>query len=212
MSNLPMFFLGAYGLYLGLINFNRRPDFVSKWIPLILCAGIFTAFFGSAYYHWAPDNHTLVWDRLPMTLMFMPIFALLLYDFVGVKIGQVAFFVLIPLGVLSIFYWQYTESIGHGDLRIYAFVQFFPMLITPFILWLFPKKKKYVKFIVFILGWYIVAKICEHYDDAIYSVLGFWSGHTIKHLVGAISLYYILKLIVAWERNLIGEQLSKGNS
>jgi hypothetical protein len=54
-----------------------------------------------------------------------------------------------------------------------------------------------------IIAWYIVAKIAEHYDDAIFDALGFWSGHTIKHLVGAISLIYVLKLIVAWKKELI---------
>ncbi|MDF1695337.1 MAG: hypothetical protein P1U56_05880 [Saprospiraceae bacterium] len=203
MSNVPMFFLGSYGLYLSLRNFSLRPDIVAKLIPLILCLGIFTACFGSMYYHWAPDNNTLVWDRLPMTLMFMPIFSLLLYDFVGKRVGQYAFWILVPFGVFSIYYWQYTESIGQGDLRFYVFVQFFPMVIAPFILWLFPKKTTYVKYIVYILAWYVVAKLCEQYDDAIFDALGFWSGHTIKHLVGAISLYYILKLIVAWEKTLI---------
>lgn len=81
MSNLPMFFLGTYGTWLSLRNWSQRPDVVSKWIPLILCSGIFLACFGSAYYHWAPDNDTLVWDRLPMTLMFMPIFALLCFAY-----------------------------------------------------------------------------------------------------------------------------------
>ena len=205
MSNVPMFFLGAYGLYLSLRNYSRRPDFVSKLIPLILCIGIFTACFGSAYYHWAPDNNRLVWDRLPMTLMFMPIFSLLIYDFIGKKEGQIAFYILVPLGIFSVFYWQYTESTGQGDLRFYIFVQFFPMLIAPFILWLFYKKVNYVKYIIFILVWYVVAKISELFDDAIFDFLGFWSGHTIKHFVGAISLFYILKLIVAWEEKLIIE-------
>ena len=74
-----------------------------------------------------------------MTLMFMPMFSLLIYNFIGRKEGQIAFYVLIP-GVFSDFYCQYTESIGQGDLRFYVFVQFFPMLIAPVILWLFSKR------------------------------------------------------------------------
>jgi len=202
VSNLPMLFLGAYGTWLSLRNWSFRPDFVSKWLPLVLCLGIFTACFGSAYYHWAPDNKTLVWDRLPMTLMFMPIFALLIYDFIGKKEGQISFFILVPLGVFSVFYWQYTESIGQGDLRFYVFVQFFPILIAPFLLWLFPKKTNYVRFIIYILAWYILAKIFEYFDDSVFGYLHFWSGHTIKHLLGAVSLMYVLKLIVAWEKEV----------
>lgn len=203
MSNLPMFFLGLYGVYLSLRNFSARPDVETKLIPLTLCLGIFTACFGSAYYHWAPENSTLVWDRLPMTLMFMPLFSLVLYDFIDKKIGKITFWLLVPFGVFSIFYWKYTEQIGQGDLRFYVWVQFFPMVIAPFILWLYPKKTNYVKYIVYILGWYILAKLSEHYDVAIFELLGFWSGHTIKHLIGGISLFYILKLIVEWERELL---------
>ena len=203
MSNLPMFFLGAYGTWLSVRHWSQRPDWASRWIPVILCVGIFLACFGSAYYHWAPDNNTLVWDQLPMTFMFMPIFALIIYDFIGKKEGQIAFLVLLPLGMLSVFYWQYTESIGAGDLRLYAFVQFFPMLIAPFILWLFPRKTSYVKYVVYVIILYSLAKVVEHFDDAIFEIIGFWSGHTIKHLFGAVSLFFVLKLIVAWEKELV---------
>ena len=203
ISNLPFFFLGIYGLSITFRNWSVKYDFTSKWIPLMLSLGIFLACFGSAYYHWIPNNRTLVWDRLPMTFMFMPLFALLIYDFIGKKTGAMAFLLLLPLGVISVFYWQYTETLGQGDLRIYAFVQFFPMLVAPFILWLYPKKVAYIKYILFLLGWYVLAKICEHYDDAIFDILGFWSGHTIKHLLGGVSLYYALKLIVSWEKVLL---------
>ncbi|MBT3812899.1 MAG: hypothetical protein HOE45_04700 [Gammaproteobacteria bacterium] len=33
---------------------------------------------GSSYYHWNPNNQTLVWDRLPMTICFMSLFVALL--------------------------------------------------------------------------------------------------------------------------------------
>ena len=199
MSNLPMFFIGLYGIYISLKSWEKRPDLVAKLIPVILCVGIFTACFGSAYYHWAPENNTLVWDRLPMTLMFMPLFALVIYDFMGEKIGRPLFWVLIPLGILSVWYWHVTELRGEGDLRIYAFVQFFPMLILPFILWLYYKKTNYLKYILLILGWYIIAKLCEYFDVQIFELTGFWSGHTLKHLTASVALFYIVKLIIAWQ-------------
>lgn len=209
MSNIPMFFLGVYGLYLSCKNWVSRPDFTAKWIPIVLCAGIFLACFGSMYYHYAPDNHTLVWDRLPMTLMFMPLLALVVYDFMGAKAGKWAFFILVPLGIFSIFYWDYTESIDAGDLRLYAFVQFFPMLIVPFLYWFSPKKVPYGKYILLILGWYVLTKLAEHFDPEIYNILGFWSGHTIKHLLGGVTLFYVLKLVVNWEKELLKIQNAK---
>ncbi len=200
VSNIPFLFIGIWGLRESLKNWSKRPGTVAKLIPVILSCAIFTACFGSAQYHLAPDNLSLAWDRLPMTLMFMPIFSLLIYDFIGRKQGEYAFYTLLPLGIFSVFYWRYTESIGAGDLRLYAFVQFFPMLIAPFILWLFPKKKTYVKYILYILFWYCMAKICEHFDHEVYALTAeIWSGHTIKHLLSAISLVYVVKLFKGWE-------------
>ena len=100
MSNLPICFLGAYGLLLVFRTYKQMPELVTILIPLTLCLGIFTACFGSAYYHWSPDNPRLFWDRLPMTLMFMPIFSLLIYDFISPQWGKWAFYTLVPFCLL----------------------------------------------------------------------------------------------------------------
>ncbi len=197
-SNLPMLFIGAYCIWHSFANWSNRSVGIVRWIPMLLSIGIFAAFFGSAYYHWAPDNFTLVWDRLPMTLMFMPLLALLVFDYIGEKQGRIAFFIAIPLGIFSVLHWHFTEMAGHGDLRFYAFVQFFPMVVVPFLLILLPGKVAYTKYIYLILGWYILAKLAEYFDVEIFATLGFWSGHTIKHLLGSVSLFYILKLIADW--------------
>ena len=39
------------------------------------------------YYHWKPTNATLVWDRLPMTLAFMTVFAIMIDERLGAGIG-----------------------------------------------------------------------------------------------------------------------------
>lgn len=202
MSNVPMFFIGLAGLNYSIRSMNNRDSFVARWLPILLSLGIFGASFGSAYYHWAPDNFTLVWDRLPMTFMFMPILVLLAYDFMGEKIGTYSFYILIPLGVFSVFYWHFTEMAGKGDLRPYALVQFGTMVLAPIMIWLFYKKTSYINWVWYVLAWYILAKVSEYYDHEIYDLTGFWSGHTIKHLLGGVSLIYVLKLIIEWDRSL----------
>jgi hypothetical protein len=202
VSNIPMFFLGLYGFKVVFQRFAWRPDFASRWIPVVLVLGIFITSFGSGYYHYAPDNETLIWDRLPMTLMFMPVFSLLIYDLEGAKAGFWAFVITVPLGLWSIFYWQETEMQGAGDLRPYAFVQFFPMLIGPIMILLARAKQGYIRYFWLVLGWYVIAKVFEHLDAATYEALGFWSGHTLKHLIGAISLYYLLAMVKAWDDSL----------
>lgn len=199
MSNLPMFFIGLYGLRQSFKTYHQRPPGVARLIPIVLSAGIYITSFGSAYYHWKPGNDTLLWDRLPMTLMFMSLFSLLVYDYLGKRAGTLSFWLSIPAGVASVLYWHFTEAAGQGDLRPYAMVQFFPMVAAPVLMASFPGKVPYVRYIAYILGWYIVAKLCEHFDKPIYEALGFWSGHTLKHLIGAIGLVYAMKVVDGWK-------------
>ncbi len=198
MSNLPMFFIGLYGLREATRRFQERPAGVARLIPIVLSGGIFVTCFGSAYYHWMPSNDTLLWDRLPMTFMFMSLFSLLVYDYLGANAGAISFWVSIPAGLASVLYWHFTEAAGHGDLRPYAMVQFFPMIAAPVLMFAYKGKVPYVRYVVYILVWYLIAKLCEHFDKPIYEALGFWSGHTLKHLIGAIGLVYAMKVVDGW--------------
>ena len=42
---------------------------------VIYFSGVALVALGSAYYHEDPENETLFWDRLPMTIAFMALFA-----------------------------------------------------------------------------------------------------------------------------------------
>ncbi len=198
VSNLPMLFIGLYGLWQCIRYWSHRNAGVVRWIPVILSAGIFITCFGSAYYHWTPSNDTLLWDRLPMTLMFMSLLALLAHDYLGYRVGIAVFWLAIPIGIISVLYWYFTEAAGHGDLRPYALVQFFPLLAAPVLILSFPGKVPYVRYFLLVLGWYMLAKVCERYDQPIYAALGFWSGHTLKHLFSAVGLIYVMKLLDRW--------------
>ena len=50
---------------------------------------IFLTGFGSSYYQWNPNDNTLFWDRLPMTLCFMAIFAAALEERANARAGAV---------------------------------------------------------------------------------------------------------------------------
>jgi hypothetical protein len=43
---------------------------------------------GFSYYHLWPGNETLVWDRLPMTLVAMMVFTIIIGEFASLKIGR----------------------------------------------------------------------------------------------------------------------------
>jgi hypothetical protein len=43
---------------------------------------------GFSYCHLWPGNETLVWDRLPMTLVAMMVFTIIIGEFASLKIGR----------------------------------------------------------------------------------------------------------------------------
>ncbi len=191
-SNLPFAIVGLLGLY---------QIYVSKSLLLIpeirvsyglLFAGVALVAVGSGYYHLWPDNQTLVWDRLPMTIAFMALFSILICELISVKAGKALLYPLLLVGVGSVFYWEYTEIQGAGDLRLYALVQFLPMLIIPIILLLFKSGFTRVSGYWWLLLAYLAAKAFEHFDGQIFSTLSFISGHSIKHIAAAIGVYLLL--------------------
>ena len=115
-SNLPFLIVGGDRADPAAARLRRRAGIdVSEqaaWIFLFL--GMVLTAFGSSWYHLAPSNATLVWDRLPMTLGFMGFFA----GVIGERISQRAYRLLLwPLagvGVASVLYWYASETQGRG--------------------------------------------------------------------------------------------------
>ncbi len=193
VSNLPFLIIGVMGWQLS-NKIYRKKTMVYFLMIFILFTGIFFTGVGSAFYHYAPNNFTLIFDRLPMTLVFTSFFASIIYDYVGSRVGTMAFYSLIILGVYSIFYWYYTEITGVGDLRLYAFIQFFPVVAVPFILIFYKNNQLYTKQLMFVFIAYVISKLTEHYDAAIFEFLKVISGHTIKHLFSALAAYFIYQI------------------
>ena len=173
-------------------------DFARPYI--VFFVGVSLVSLGSAYYHWDPGNERLLWDRLPMSVAFMAFMSAVIADRVHANTGNGWLLpVLIVLGVSSLLYWHHTEHLQRGDLRFYAFVQFSPIAILPFILWLFPKYK-YVpgRYIAWVVAWYGLSKVLEHFDAEVFALLDYTvSGHTLKHLAAAASAFAILRMLTA---------------
>ncbi len=147
---------------------------------------------GSAYYHVNPNNATLVWDRLPMTVSFMALLAMIIADTVSPKIGTVLLWPLIGIGAGSVGYWYVTEMWEIGDLRPYGLVQFLPMLLIPMMLGLFGTRFMRSPFLWAILGTYLLAKIVEFFDAEIYSTTQIISGHSLKHVIAALATAWMI--------------------
>lgn len=186
VSNLPFLIIGGLGMLFVAFKSKGRIVEILQANYFIFFFGILLTGFGSSYYHWNPNNQTLVWDRLPMTISFMSVFSIIIGEYIGTKYARVILLSLLTLGISSVFYWSYTESIGCGDLRMYLAVQFFPMILIPIIMILFKSGNYPAKYLWFVLLAYIVAKVFERFD---FEIAYFFpiSGHTIKHFFAAVA-------------------------
>lgn len=200
VTNIPLFLAGGAGLAFLAPDGNRRRAMGGLTPTALSAFGIFflgalLTGVGSAYYHWAPDNARLVWDRLPMTLCFMAFLTLGLSGRLGENTTRVALPILVMLGLASVIYWYRSELLGVGDLRPYLFVQFFPMLLMPLVFWLYPTRTGPVDDgdIFVVLGLYGLALVCDRVlDGPLFALGGIISGHSLKHLFAALAVFWLL--------------------
>jgi Ceramidase len=178
VSNFPFVAVGATGLR----RFRDNPATV------VLFTGILLTGFGSSYYHWDPNDGTLFWDRLPMTLCFMAILAVAIEERVNARAGAALLWPLIAIGVFSLLLWRWTD-----DLRLYIWVQFSPCLALPLLFLLFPPKYTGTSYWLIAGALYALAKVLEFFDGVVYSTGLILSGHTLKHLVAAAACFAILR-------------------
>jgi hypothetical protein len=185
LSNAPFLLVG----WLGLVWIARH-SFPERRQYAVCFAGIALTCFGSAWYHWAPDDARLVWDRLPMTLAFMGFFSALVADRISRSAGHALLGPLLVVGLGSVVYWR-----AAGDLRVYILVQFLPLLLIPTLLALFAPGYTRGADVLWVIAWYLAAKALEWFDAAIFAALGWVSGHTLKHLAAAGACWMILRMV-----------------
>ena len=189
MGNLAFMIAGLYGLKVVI----RNPQCACHKTRLmfgIFFSGVFLTAFGSGWYHLQPDDERLVWDRLPMTVAFMGLFAGLISERLDEATGTRLLAPLLVLGAFSVFWWSRTD-----DLRLYAMVQFYPMLALLLILWLLPNRYSHGHYFWAVLGWYVVAKLMEHFDLQIQASLTIVSGHNLKHVIAALAPAWLAMML-----------------
>jgi len=197
LSNLPFVVFGLWGLVFVLrhgTDFQHFLDPRERWPYLIAFAGIFLTAFGSAYYHLAPDNARLVWDRLPIMIAFTATAAAMITERVRIRIGLISLPVLLAIGIASVFQWYASELRGAGDLRFYAAVQVGATLVLLLAL-LFPPRYTRGSDLGIMVGLYALAKVFELFDKPIFRANGWISGHTLKHLAAAGAGYWLLRML-----------------
>jgi hypothetical protein len=193
VSNLAFLVVGCAGLWLSL---SRRVDGArASWTVFFF--GVSLVSVGSAYYHWAPRNDTLVWDLFPITIGFMGLFAALLCEHVSARSERWLLGAAILVGLASVLYWRFFD-----DLRPYVWIQVAALLMIPVALVLFRNERGGERFLIVGFACYGLAKVAEVFDHPIFDLTGAWiGGHTLKHLLAALACFAVYAMLKQRARN-----------
>ena len=194
LSNIPLIALGVSGIVLCRRKDGPNPITESGHLKILLFATVILTGFGSFLYHWQPDNASLLWDRLPLSVMFPVVYLIVLADRISPRTASRLVPLVLAAGPLSVLYWYWSELQGSGDLRFYGIVQLLPLLLLPATIILGPKGNIRNAVLWKAFAWYALAKLAESLDIQIYQWTGLVSGHTLKHLFACVAVYHLLTI------------------
>ena len=195
LSNLPFLVAGFMGLAIiwrgggGFIDPREQLPYLVFFLGALLTSA------GSAYYHLAPDNERLVWDRLPMTLGFAGLVSAAIAERVHLRAGVRSLWPLLAVGAGTVLYWYATERRGAGNLIPYAAYQAWSIVAIVLLIAVFPARRySHGRLLAWAAVWYGLAKVFETFDLQIFRALGgTLSGHTIKHLLAGAGVFAIVR-------------------
>jgi hypothetical protein len=202
VSNLAFLVAGTGGLWFvvrgthsdGTPAFEQPAD---RWCWGVVCFAVAFTCCGSWYYHLVPDSARLAWDRLPMAIAFAGILAATIGERISARAGGLLLGPLVLLGAFSVGYWRYTVIMGRESLNLYAAVQFGSLLLIVLLISLFPSRYTRGGDLWGAFGLYALAKVAEHYDYEILAATGgVVSGHTLKHLIAASAMAWLVRMLV----------------
>jgi len=196
LSNVSFVLVGALGAWAVRLGGGARfVDGRERWPWMVFFAGLLLTGFGSAYYHLEPNSHRLMWDRLPLAGALMGLFAAVIAERIRVRTGIALLAPLVAVGLGSVLWWHAGEARGHGDLRAYALVQFYPLVAVPLMLYLFEPRYTLSGAVMATVAVYGLAKVFELLDGPILAMGSVVSGHTLKHLTAGVAGYAIVWML-----------------
>lgn len=188
LSNAPFALVGLLGF--GCIVRGRGVRGAEPAYGLLFAGALLTAF-GSAWYHAAPTDATLVWDRLPIAAAFAGLVAGTIADrrpqwCVRLTFGFAA------VAAATVLLWAVS-----GNLLPYLVMQgcFFGVALAATAL--VPSRWSHARALYVAAAIYALAIVCERYDQLLWQLMGgAVSGHTVKHLLAAAALAVILVMLL----------------
>lgn len=122
-SNIIFIAIGLIGLTIENRVENGRPLFIQN----VLFSSLILTGIVSAYYHLNPSNYSLIYDRMPLTVVFSSLLCLTISQYISERLGCITLYPSIIAGIGTVLYWYFSEQTGIGDLRPYLLIQFYPI-------------------------------------------------------------------------------------
>ena len=189
ITNLAIFAAGIFGLALR-PRMTIAPQELTA-VNVLIAASILTAI-GSTYYHWEPTNATLIWDRLPMAIVFMSLLALVMADRVHPLFAREALWPFTALGIASVILWGVSEAMGQGDILLYLIARIGAGVAIVLLLILRQPQHTGTLWLVAALVSEIVMVAFERFDHEVFRQTGgLISGHSMKHVTAGVALAFI---------------------
>jgi hypothetical protein len=185
VTNVAFMLAGLSGL---VVVFSGRAYFEfpsERWPYAVFFLGVLLTAAGSAYYHLSPDNETLFWDRLPMTIAFMGLLSSQVVDRISVRAGLVLLVPMLLVGMASVVYWIATERMGAGNVLPYGILQAYAVVVLLLMATVHRSRYTRASDLYFIFGWYVLAKVLESLDAQVLAYSHVVSGHSLKHVAAA---------------------------
>jgi hypothetical protein len=196
VTNVAFLLAGLAGLA---VVFSGRACFEfpgERWPYAVFFLGVLLTAAGSAWYHLSPDNETLFWDRLPMTIAFMGLLSSQIVDRVSVRAGLALLVPMLLVGMGSVVYWIVTERAGAGNVLPYGILQGYSVVVLLIMATLHRSRYTRANDVYFIFGWYVLAKVLESMDGEILALGHVVSGHSLKHVAAAAAGFVACRMLL----------------
>jgi hypothetical protein len=193
-SNLAFLIVGVAGLFVSIRPRTRFRVGAERLPYLVFFAGMLLTAFGSGYYHLSPNNETLFWDRLPMTVAFMGLVAAQVAERISLRAGLLLLVPMLIVGAGSVLYWRATERSGAGNVMPYGILQAYAV-VALLVIAMSPSHYTRGDDVYWVFAAYVLAKVLEALDRPFLDVGKVVSGHTLKHLAAAMAGYMVVRML-----------------
>lgn len=201
LSNLVILAAGAMNLRWVIRHASSQP---SQFPGMLVAAfGLILTAFGSAWYHAAPSDSTLVWDRFPMTIVFAGILAMLWTSVTRQRVGWVQMLILVVVSLGTIGYW-----LAFNSLWPYAILQFGGLAL---IVGMTVARKVDGLFAwIMLIVFYAIAKVFESFDWQVWDLSHhLFAGHALKHIASGLAGAALILVANASQRSSVDVVLER---